>query len=250
MINREVVETVVSQVDYGVLHLVKRRNPRITVLVDCEGLSSLRFPMNMLRSCSAILQDNFPNLLGCLFVIRLPPVARVIAQTFIQVRYSFISNRRMCIHRGLVTSFNMDLVIFCLYMDLSPIFCKVLKPVTRQKLNVIGGAYQKVLYEHLHTIPSYLGGVCTCTACGDLNLWTVQSRSSEETNNEQGNIDNASTEDFHAFQSNTPDNIYMNGNYDKILRSAVVGILIFAVLIALIMGIYDPESRPAFSPMR
>lgn len=83
------VVSAVSQVEYGVLHLVDADNPQITVLVDCEGLSPLRIPMQMMRSCSSLLQDHFPNLLGCLFVIRLPAVVRVIAQTFIQVSFTF-----------------------------------------------------------------------------------------------------------------------------------------------------------------
>lgn len=78
----------VSQVEHGMLHLVNAENPEVTVLVDCEGLS-LRFPMQLLRSCSITLQENYPNRLGCLFIIRLPPVARVIAQTFIQVSFFF-----------------------------------------------------------------------------------------------------------------------------------------------------------------
>lgn len=41
--------------------------------------------MQVMRSCSSLLQDHFPNRLGCLLVIRLPPVVRVITQTFIQV---------------------------------------------------------------------------------------------------------------------------------------------------------------------
>lgn len=78
----------VSQVEHGVLHLVDGKNPQITVLLDCHGLSPLRLPMKMLRYCCNLLQDNFPNLLGCLFIIRLPPVVRVLAQTFIQVSFS------------------------------------------------------------------------------------------------------------------------------------------------------------------
>ena len=81
------VVTAVSQVEYGVLHLVDADNPQITVLVDCIGLSPLRVPMQMMRSCFSLLQDHFPNRLGCLFVIRLPAVVRVIAQTLIQVRF-------------------------------------------------------------------------------------------------------------------------------------------------------------------
>lgn len=83
------VFTSVSQVEYGVLNLVDADNPQITVLVDCERLSPLKIPMKMMRSCSSVLQDHFPNRLGCLFVIRLPAVVRVIAQTFIQVNSPF-----------------------------------------------------------------------------------------------------------------------------------------------------------------
>lgn len=77
--------TTVSHVEHGVLHLVNAENPEITVLVDCQGLSPFKIPMQVMRTCSSLLQDHFPNRLGCLFVIRLPPVLRVIAQTFIQV---------------------------------------------------------------------------------------------------------------------------------------------------------------------
>lgn len=78
-----------SQLDHGILDLVNIEDPRITVLMDCEGLSPLRFPMNMMRSCSTLVQDHFPNRLVTLFLLRLPPVVRVVAQTFIQVNYHF-----------------------------------------------------------------------------------------------------------------------------------------------------------------
>ena len=81
---------IVSQVEHGILHLLDAENPEITVLVDCEGLSPFRLPMQIMRTCSSLLQDHFPNRLGCLFVIRLPPVVRVIAQTFIQVCFKTI----------------------------------------------------------------------------------------------------------------------------------------------------------------
>lgn len=84
----KLVVTAVSQVEHGVMHLVSPENSEVTVLVDCEGLSPFRIPMQIVRSCSTILQDNYPDRLGCLFVIRLPPVLRVIAQTFIQVNFT------------------------------------------------------------------------------------------------------------------------------------------------------------------
>ncbi|KAE9461129.1 hypothetical protein C3L33_06933, partial [Rhododendron williamsianum] len=68
-------------VEHGILHLVNPGNPRITVLVDCQGLSPLRFPMQMMRSCFSIFQEHFPGRLGFVFVIRVPPVVRVIAHT-------------------------------------------------------------------------------------------------------------------------------------------------------------------------
>ncbi|CAH8391472.1 unnamed protein product [Eruca vesicaria subsp. sativa] len=63
-------QAIISQVEHGVLHLLNPENSELTVLVDCEGLSPLRIPMQMLRSCSSVLQDHFPNRLGCLFIIR------------------------------------------------------------------------------------------------------------------------------------------------------------------------------------
>lgn len=80
------VVAAVSQIEQGVLHLVNEENPRITVVVDCEGLSPLKFPMQMMRSCSTLVQDHYPDRLGTLFIIRLPSIVRVIAHTFFQVR--------------------------------------------------------------------------------------------------------------------------------------------------------------------
>ncbi|AQK87499.1 SEC14 cytosolic factor family protein / phosphoglyceride transfer family protein [Zea mays] len=44
--------------------------------------------MQMMRSFITVVQENYPNRLGVLFVIRLPPVVRVIAQTFLQIAIS------------------------------------------------------------------------------------------------------------------------------------------------------------------
>ncbi|CAN6302993.1 unnamed protein product [Urochloa humidicola] len=75
-------QAVVSQIDHGVVHLTNEEDPRITVLLDCHGISPFRFPMQMMRSFITVVQENYPNRLGVLFVVRLPPVVRVIAQTF------------------------------------------------------------------------------------------------------------------------------------------------------------------------
>lgn len=75
----------VSQMEHGVMHLVNEADPRITVLMDCQGLSPIRFPMQMMKSCATILQDHYPNRLAILYILRLPPVSRVITQTFMKV---------------------------------------------------------------------------------------------------------------------------------------------------------------------
>ncbi|KAI3937913.1 hypothetical protein MKX01_027840 [Papaver californicum] len=77
-------QAIVSQIEHEVLHLINLEDRQITVILDCEGLSPFKFPMQMMRSCSTLMQDHYPNRLGCLFVIWLPPVVRVFAQTFIQ----------------------------------------------------------------------------------------------------------------------------------------------------------------------
>ncbi|KAK9075812.1 hypothetical protein SSX86_004141 [Deinandra increscens subsp. villosa] len=194
-------QAIISQVEHGILRLVDAENPHITVLVDCEGLS-LRIPMQLLRSCSLTLQENYPNRLGCLFVIRLPPVGRVIAQTFIQV----------------------------------------LRPATREKLKIVGRMYKNTLSEYLQTFPSYLGGECACSRCSKLsNTYMQLPQFDETTSSRQLNADG---EGFQRFGPNY-ELRDANEGCERVLRSAVVGILIVWVLIAFIAGITDPETRPS-----
>ncbi|KAJ1381803.1 CRAL-TRIO lipid binding domain [Sesbania bispinosa] len=187
-------------VEYGVLHLVDADNPQITVLVDCEGLSPLRIPMQTIKYCSSLLQDHFPNRLGCLFVIRLPAIVRVIAQTFIQV----------------------------------------LKPATKKKLKIEGEMYRKVLYDNLQTLPSYLGGCCTCMKCSKIGKWNMLQPSETGTSRidrEEGVSDSEDSRSPHPY---TELDDHQNSNYDQLLRTAVISILVFWVFIALGAGIYDP----------
>ncbi|PHT46765.1 hypothetical protein CQW23_15923 [Capsicum baccatum] len=201
-------QAVVSQVEHGVLHLMDPQISQITVVVDCEGLSPLRLPMQMLRSCSTLLQNHFPNRLGCLFIIRLPPIVRVVAQTFVQV----------------------------------------FKPATRQKLRFEGEMYQKVLSEFLQTLPSYLGGQCTCSRCASFDMSKMHNTGVND------HPETAITEiinnplDLTSLHSGEETEIPTNSNCDQVLRKAVISILLFWVLVAFIAGVYDPESRPTLPP--
>jgi hypothetical protein len=196
-------QAIISQVEHGVLNLIDHENPRITVLVDCEGLSPLKIPMQMMRSCSSLLQDHFPDRLGCLFVIRLPPVARVIAQTFTQV----------------------------------------LKPVTRKKLHIPEKMYQKVLAEYLQQLPSYLGGNCSCTKCSNIRNGGMDWPNTSKINKVLPNPSASDGENMvSAFYGRDSDS-HVNGNCDEVLRTAVIIILMIWALVALIAGFYNPDGN-------
>uniref|UniRef100_A0A6M2F226 CRAL-TRIO domain-containing protein n=1 Tax=Populus davidiana TaxID=266767 RepID=A0A6M2F226_9ROSI len=193
-------QAIISQVEHGILHLADEDSPQITVLVDCDGLSPLKIPMQMMRSCSSLLHDNFPNRLGQLVVIRLPPVVRVIAQTFIQV----------------------------------------LKPVTRKKLRIEGKMYHRVLLECLKTLPLCLGGNCSCEICSDARIMQ-QPQSTNEINTASPFFSDGG-EDLPSHLTTQAD-VHVNDNWNHLLRTLVIGILMVWVLVAILAGIYDPKSR-------
>lgn len=203
-------QAIISQVEHGVLHLLNPENSELTVLVDCEGLSPLRIPMQMLRSCSSILQDHFPNRLGCLFIIRLPPVVRVISQTFIQI----------------------------------------LRPTTRKKLRIEGETFHRVLSEYLQTLPSYLGSDCNCKRCSNLSGQDspqpqTHTRSKIGSSRETEQLDDTSRWSYDvqrpdlAFEGDPSLNVC-----SQVLRTAIVFVLMLWLFGALLAGFVDPESRP------
>uniref|UniRef100_A0A1J3H2U2 Sec14 cytosolic factor n=1 Tax=Noccaea caerulescens TaxID=107243 RepID=A0A1J3H2U2_NOCCA len=202
-------QAIISQVEHGVLHLLNPENSELTVLVDCEGLSPLRIPMQMMRSCSSILQDHYPNRLGCLFIIRLPPVVRVISQTFIQI----------------------------------------LRPTTRKKLRIEGESFHRVLSEYLQTLPSYLGSDCNCRRCSNLSKQDppqpqTHKRSKRENSRETEKLDDSPW----SYNVQTPDVVYEDDSSlnmcNQVLRTAVVFLLMLWLFGALLAGFADPESRP------
>ncbi|PSR93094.1 CRAL-TRIO domain-containing protein [Actinidia chinensis var. chinensis] len=191
------VKAVVSQIENGVMLLDESSNTQITVLMDCNGLSPFGFPMQMMRSCAMLLQDHYPNRLGYLIVFRLPPIARVITQTLFQV----------------------------------------MRPTTQQKLRIIGGNYQKILSEYLQTLPSFLGGKCSCLKCSDQD-------DSHHTNNEIGGQSNGHLVNNQNVPSPTSynlTNIPVNLNSDR-GTGMLIGILVVWIFIALVLAKHYPDS--------
>ncbi|KAL9227088.1 hypothetical protein vseg_002824 [Gypsophila vaccaria] len=195
-------EVVVSQIEHGILHLVPSRDPRITVLMDCEGLTPFRFPVHMMRSCAILLQDHYPNRLAALYVVRLPPIARVVMQTLF----------------------------------------KVLRPGTRRKLRILGQDYHKYLSELLSAIPSLLGGNCSCPKCTKIVNEDNNTVVGHSTEHEAENIPPPPLRPGieHVSEDVLPPHSAFHADefecvkYDKVVKTVVIGLLV--LLLSLIYG--------------
>jgi len=73
-------------VEYGLQNLVTTDDPRLTVVMDCRGLSVFGFPVHMLKSCVVLVQEHYPMRLASFFLINAPPLVRAVANAIIQVR--------------------------------------------------------------------------------------------------------------------------------------------------------------------
>ncbi|KAL2899044.1 Sec14 cytosolic factor [Bienertia sinuspersici] len=193
-------QAVVSQMEHGILHLADRKSPQIMVLVDCEGLSPFRLPMQMIRSCALLFQDHFPHCLGGLYVIRLPPVIRVMVQTLM----------------------------------------KVLKPVTQQKLKFLGQQYQEILSEFFQELPACLGGKCKCSICISANSHTARHFPSMEVAN-QLLADGLTSNDVDLDYIRSE--IDVRHSFDQVLRTGMIGLLMFCVLVAFLAGLSDLDRQ-------
>lgn len=194
-------QAVLSQVEYGVSNLLQDEDPRITVIIDCEGTPALGFPVHMLKSCCGLVQENYPTRLAALFVVNLPPVVRVIAQAI----------------------------------------CKVLKPATRKKIHVEGDQHASALAEHhggAASLPNFLGGSCNCSNCQKAVSITRSTRLQFFTKEQicDGTDDEVGLEESYREQEC---NSYHR--YNWVLRAIIVGFLMLWVIVGLLAGLFDPE---------
>lgn len=72
-------QAIVSLVDYGV-----REACRLTVVMDCEDLTSLRFPLLLMKSSFTLLEEHCPEVLQNLLIVRLSPSMKIMAESFLQ----------------------------------------------------------------------------------------------------------------------------------------------------------------------
>jgi hypothetical protein len=85
MEKRSGVGGAVSQVEYGVLNMTKEDDACLTVIMDCEGVSHVGFPLHMTKCCCVLVQDHFPMRLASLFLINLHPVLHQLANDIMEV---------------------------------------------------------------------------------------------------------------------------------------------------------------------
>ncbi|BFI04561.1 hypothetical protein MPTK1_1g14630 [Marchantia polymorpha subsp. ruderalis] len=202
-------QAVVSQVEHGILHLVHEEDPRITVILDCEGTTCVGFPVAMMKSCSVLVQEHYPTRLAALFAVNLPPVVRVVANAVLQV----------------------------------------VRPVTREKVTLLGDVFLGSLSEFLggtDKVPSYLGGSCHCAKClEDRKSEGVYQISSErapygQIRHEEEEDEEVTEESGYHEERITTD--YQS--YNSSLRVAIVGLLMLWVVIAMVAALQEPQLLP------
>lgn len=119
---------------------------------------------------------------------------------------------------------------------------QVLKPSTKQKLRILGDSYKNVISDYFQSLPSYLGGQCTCPRCGTGNVFQIIDT---PTTTAESVSDIVIGEDVPSGQlAYEYNDMNIESHWSRAVRNAVIGILIVFVLIAFIEGIYNPESRP------
>jgi hypothetical protein len=124
---------------------------------------------------------------------------------------------------------------------------QVLKPITRKKLKIEGEMYKKALSEYLETLPSYIGGKCTCTKCSTMSIGYMQQPPTNWMNRIDPSAVVTDGEDPRARHLVDEIDINLNGNCDQVLRTAIISILMLWVFIAVVAGLFDPGSRPFFA---
>lgn len=101
--------------------------------------------------------------------------------------------------------------------------------------------YQKVLDDLLLTLPSYLGGSCTCMKCSESGRRITQLPFATGTITSEADIsDNGASPSSRPFLDLEG---HPHGNYDHLLRTAIISVLVVWVVIALSAGLFDPSGR-------
>ncbi|KAJ7518444.1 hypothetical protein O6H91_21G069200 [Diphasiastrum complanatum] len=193
------VQAIVSQVEFGILNLLHPNDPRITVIMDCKGVSVNGFAMHLTKSCCILFKEHYPTRLAALVAVNFPDTLGDIASAIL----------------------------------------KILEPATRQKICLAGEDYTQVLEEFvggLGHISLCLAGQCRCTICDEALIpnneqhRSVDSRASITWNSEDLEREEGMYPVDHStsFESCT-----------AVIRFIIIGFLILWVVVALVFGLRD-----------
>lgn len=118
---------------------------------------------------------------------------------------------------------------------------QVLNPVTQQKLKFLGERYQEILSEYFQELPACLGGKCRCSVCSNASSHNTRRLPSVKVAN-QLLADGLNGENVDLdFLSSEVD---VRHSFDQVLRTGMIGFLMLCVLVVLLAGLFDSESRP------
>lgn len=108
--------------------------------------------------------------------------------------------------------------------------------------------YEKVLSEYLETLPRYLGGKCSCTKCSKVDFHDIPRLDTNEMVNRELITDAIRVNDaiLPSQMVYEIDN-HLHGNFDQMVRTGVISILMLWAFVAVIVSAYDPENRIFFS---
>lgn len=112
---------------------------------------------------------------------------------------------------------------------------QVLKPATQRKVRTLGGNYQEILSQWLLSVPSFLGGNCSCSKCVDGGAMQDAEVESASMPPEAEHVDN------HFLDVHLPTANYISENGDQSKRTLIIGLLTLWILILVILGMHHPE---------
>ncbi|GMH13350.1 hypothetical protein Nepgr_015191 [Nepenthes gracilis] len=237
-------EVVVSQIEKGVLHLLDAEEPQITVVMDCEGLTPFHFPLKMMRYCVILLQDHYPNCLAALFVIRLSPIARVISQALFQVLRP-ATRQKLRIegenYKEVLSGYLQMLPTFlggnCSCPKCSNLSCMKNPP---EKANPVGPSSGSINTENIYSPPSAYQtddfDRRQCPKCSNLSCMKNPPEKANLVGPSSGSINAENIySPLSAYQTDDFDYV----NCDKMLKAAILGIIVFLLSVAVIKIVYN-----------
>lgn len=109
--------------------------------------------------------------------------------------------------------------------------------------------YLKVLSECLQTLPAYLGGNCDCEKCRNPGDHAAMSLSDGPSRSyPMSNMEDEGSGDPALSHLGCESAMEMEATFSQVVRTCAIVVLMLWLLVALITGLYDPESRPFSAP--